>query len=222
MRTYIYVDGFNLYYGAVKDTPYKWLDLKALFTNILAPHHEILKIKYFTARISARADDPQAPTRQMIYLRALTTVTPELSIHYGHFLSHAVMLPLARPTGKEKYARVIRTEEKGSDVNLALHLLNDAWHDRYDCAVIVTNDSDLAECLRFVRQERKKKIGVLTPGDQSVRSTSVQLSRYAHFTKSITTDVLAKSQLPDPIPGTNIHKPKAWSSGKANNGGNTQ
>ena len=52
MRTYIYIDGFNFYYGAVKDTPYKWLDVKALFAKILQPHHAILRIKYFTALVS--------------------------------------------------------------------------------------------------------------------------------------------------------------------------
>jgi len=35
MRTYVYVDGFNLYYSALKNTPYKWLDLRALFARIL-------------------------------------------------------------------------------------------------------------------------------------------------------------------------------------------
>ena len=59
MRTYIYIDGFNLYYGALKGTPYKWLDVKALFGAILRPDNEILKIKYYTARVSAR------PTIQM-------------------------------------------------------------------------------------------------------------------------------------------------------------
>jgi hypothetical protein len=37
MRTYVYIDAFNLYYGALKGTPYKWLDVKALFGSILKP-----------------------------------------------------------------------------------------------------------------------------------------------------------------------------------------
>ena len=49
MRTYIYVDGFNLYYRSLKQTPFKWLDLSGLFRDVLKPHHDILKIKYFTA-----------------------------------------------------------------------------------------------------------------------------------------------------------------------------
>tara|TARA_R110002072_G_scaffold29206_4_gene92759 strand:- start:564 stop:863 length:300 start_codon:yes stop_codon:yes gene_type:complete len=34
MRTCVYVDGFNLYYGALKRTPYKWLDLAALMAAL--------------------------------------------------------------------------------------------------------------------------------------------------------------------------------------------
>jgi len=210
MRTYIYVDGFNLYYGAVKGTPYKWLDLKALFSRLLAPHHQILSIKYFTARITARDGDSGAPLRQDVYLRALQQYIPELSIHYGHFLSHPVKMPLAKPTAGHKFAEVIKTEEKGSDVNIALHLLNDAWHDRYDCAIVVSNDSDLAESLRMVRVERRKRIGIVTPGDPRLRPVAVQLRRYSHFTLSITPELLATSQLPDPLPGTTIRKPDAW------------
>jgi len=63
MRTYIYVDGFNLYYGALKGTPYKWLDLLTLFGLVLKPHHEILSIKYFTALVSESHRDPNKPIR---------------------------------------------------------------------------------------------------------------------------------------------------------------
>lgn len=58
MRTYIYIDGFNFYYGVLKGTPYKWLDLKALFSIILQSHHIISRIKYFTALVSATPEDP--------------------------------------------------------------------------------------------------------------------------------------------------------------------
>jgi uncharacterized LabA/DUF88 family protein len=58
---------------------------------------------------------------------------------------------------------VIKTEEKGSDVNLAVHLLNDGWLDAYDCAVVVSNDSDIAEAMRLVRHHHGKRIGLITP-----------------------------------------------------------
>ena len=71
MRTFVYVDGFNLYYGALRGTPWKWLDLTALFTKVLQPHHDILKVKYFTARVSGTPADQSKPQRQDVCLRAL-------------------------------------------------------------------------------------------------------------------------------------------------------
>jgi uncharacterized LabA/DUF88 family protein len=124
-----------------------------------------------------------------------------------------VFKPLAYPIDqntfgeKIKFVNVIKTEEKGSDVNIAVHLLNDAWLDHYDCAVIVSNDSDLTESLRLVKEQHKKKIGLITPGKTH---PSRELLKYADFTKRIRKGVLGASQLPDPIPGTTIHKPKVW------------
>ena len=212
MRTYIYIDGFNFYYGAVKDTPYKWLNFKKLFESLLAPAHQILSIKYFTAIVTGKID-PGQPIRQKTFIRALKKFIPEISVYYGKFLSHNVFKPLAYPIdqntfGKKiKFVNVIKTEEKGSDVNIAVHLLNDAWLDHYDCAVIVSNDSDLAESLRLVKEQHKKKIGLITPGKTH---PSRELLKYADFTKRIRKGVLGVSQLPDPIPGTKIHKPKVW------------
>jgi hypothetical protein len=68
MRTYIYIDGFNFYYGAVKGTPYKWLDFKALFQKLLSPKHQIQALKYFTALVSGKLD-PDQPIRQKTFIR---------------------------------------------------------------------------------------------------------------------------------------------------------
>lgn len=210
MRTYVYVDGFNLYYGSIRKTPYKWLDLKELFSKLLGPSYNILKIKYYTAIISARPEDPNSPIRQMAYLNALQAHIPEIEIWKGHFLAKEVCMKLAKPTPTVSYVNVIRTDEKGSDVNLALHLLNDAWRDMYDCAVVVSNDSDLSEAMRLVKKFHKKKIILLTPGDPSKRPPAIQLKKFADIKKSIPIEVIAASQLPNLIPGTKIHKPKAW------------
>jgi hypothetical protein len=102
MRTYIYIDGFNFYYGAVKDTPYKWLDFKELFENLLDSSHQIISIKYFTAIVTGKID-PNQPIRQKTYLRALKKYIPEVSIYYGEFLSHNVFKPLAYPINKNLF-----------------------------------------------------------------------------------------------------------------------
>jgi uncharacterized LabA/DUF88 family protein len=206
MKTFVYVDGFNLFYRCLKKTSYKWLDLKTLFSSILDPKHQIESIKYFTAKVSGR-QDPKSPIRQLAYVRALQAHIPEISIIYGHFLSHNVWMPLVTPVGTKRFAEVIKTEEKGSDVNIAVHLVNDAWHDRFECAVIVSNDSDLVEAVKIVRHEHQKVIGVIIPGTSN---PSKELIQHANFVKHIRTGVLQASQLPLQIPGTNIHKPSGW------------
>ena len=97
MRTFVYVDGFNLYYGALKGTPWKWLDLPALFSKVLQPHHDTLKVKYVTARVSGTPADPSKPQRQDVYLRTLRRHRPEVEVYFGHFLSHKIRAPLAHP-----------------------------------------------------------------------------------------------------------------------------
>jgi len=206
-RTCIYIDGFNLYYGSLKNTPYRWLNLKTLFENILSDEHQIQTIKYFTAMISIR-DDSMAPIRQKSYLRALEAIIPELTIYYGHYLTHPVRLPLSE-NPKQKVS-VLKSEEKGSDVNMAVQLLNDAWRDCFDCAIIVSNDSDLAESIRIVREEHNKLIGLVTPGDPKKRKTTLLLREQAHFIKRIRSGALKVSQLPEKIPNTNLYKPSQW------------
>ena len=210
MRTFIYIDGFNLYYGAIKGTPYKWLDLKTLFSTILKPYNKILAIKYYTAKVAARPDDPDAPTRQTIYIDALRAHIPEIEITLGHFLQSTVRMRLARPRPWQKTIEVIKTEEKGSDVNLSLHVLNDAWLELYDCAVICSNDSDLSAALRLVKKQHKKKIILVVPGDPTLRPAAIQLKRYADAVIHITEDHLKASLLPNPIPNTSVHKPSSW------------
>lgn len=207
-RTIVYVDGFNFYYGEVKGTPWKWLDPAALFQKLLGPQNQLVKIKYFTARVQPLPNDPNINVRQDTYLRALAAHCPVIDLQYGHFLRHQIRMENANPPPAT--VPVWKNEEKGSDVNLALHVLNDAWLNTYDCAVIVSNDSDLAESLRLVKTQHKKIIGLVTPGAPKKRKTSRQLKQHADFVKPIRTWMLQSSQLPSPIPGTTIHKPSGW------------
>ena len=162
MKTIVDVDGFNLYYGAVKGTAYKWLDIHKL-CQLLLPKNRIVKIKYFTALVSARAKDIDQPNRQQIYLRALRTI-PNMDILLGHFLEHEIMMPIANPMpGGPKYIKVIKTEEKGFDVNIAAHLIHDGHEGNYGVAVVLSNDSDLVEPIKIVRQELNLPVIVLNP-----------------------------------------------------------
>jgi uncharacterized LabA/DUF88 family protein len=203
-----YIDGFNFYYGCVKDTPYKWLDFSKLCTLLLPKRFTLNTIKYFTARVSATPTDPDAPTRQDVYLRALATI-PHLQIVHGHFLRHAVWMPLATPppTG-HKFAQVIKTEEKGSDVNLASHLLLDAFTRVCDAALILSNDSDLLMPIQIARQRFHLQIVLVSPHP----TPSVTLAREADFRRQVREGMLKISQFPDVLTdrrGT-FHKPASW------------
>jgi hypothetical protein len=207
MKTWVYVDGLNLYYGSLKRTPFRWLDLRRL-CGALLPHHKIERIKYFTARIIALPGDPDAPTRQDTYLRALRTL-PDLEIYFGHFLSHTVTMALAQPMpGLPPLVRVIRTDEKGSDVNLASHLLHDGHLQRYEMAVILSGDSDLLAPVSLVMNDLKKIVGVLNPQKRTCWVLANQATFYRHIRKG----VLAASQFPPTLTDAvgKFHKPPAW------------
>ena len=207
MKTFVYVDAFNLYYGAVKDTPYKWLDLQAL-CRIMIPRNTVVCIKYFTARVQPRATDPGQPTRQNVYIRALQTI-PNLQIIYGHYLSHVVWMPLAFPvTGQKSFVQVIRTEEKGSDVNLASHLLMDAFNKAFDCAVIVSGDSDLCAPIRVVLSQFHKTVGVINPQKTPCKTLQTTARLYKHIREA----ALQASQFPPVLTDAVgiFHKPSSW------------
>jgi uncharacterized LabA/DUF88 family protein len=208
MRTNIYIDGFNLYYGSLKNTSYKWLDLNLFCKNIL-PKNNIHKIKYFSAKVVSRNGNPDKPLRQQIYWRALKTL-PNLSIIEGSFITKPVRLPLLSTLYSKhpKIVEVMRTEEKGSDVNLAVHLLNDAYKNDFDIAVVISNDSDLLESIKLVKTELKKAVGLINP----CPTPSWALQPHVSFFKKVRPWVLKNSQFPDQISDDigNIQKPQSW------------
>ena len=207
MNTIVYVDGFNLYYGALRGTSYKWLDVVALCRALL-PRHVVTGVKYFTARVSPRESDPQQRTRQQVYLRAIQARSP-VEIVLGHFLTTRVRMPVADGSvGRPRFVWVTKTEEKGSDVNLATHMVVDGFRGRFEAAVVISNDSDLVEPVRVVRKELGLVVGVLNPHPRPSR----ELLRHASFVKPIRQGALAANQLPDRLKdghGT-IHRPVGW------------
>lgn len=214
MKTIIYVDGFNLYYRALKKNPqHKWLNLLELAKQVLIPTNVIAKVKYFTAYSSGRWD-PSTPIRQHSYLEALGTV-PEIETFYGNFLVKKAYAPLWQPQGKPLFqpwpsvVRIIKTEEKGSDVNLASHLILDACKGAFDVAVVVSNDTDLVEPIRMAREELGKIVGVICP-DSAVAS---DLQKVASFVRFVRPGHLAKAQFPNTIPRAgepDIIRPVEW------------
>lgn len=209
MITNLYIDGFNLYNRAVKNTPLKWLDLRAL-AETLFPDDDIRRIYYFTALVRPRPNDPHQVERQDAYLRALATL-PGLEIHYGEFRERVKKRPLARPRPDlSKYVRIRDTEEKGSDVNLATRLLVGGFTGDYEQAVVVSNDSDLAAPIRYVSRDLGLRVVVVNPDSRT--STHNDLVKSATYVKRIWKSHLRKSQLPSTIADAHglITKPATW------------
>ena len=211
MRTAVYVDGFNLYYRALKKTPYRWLDLLALSKQLVSPQNEITLIRYFTARVKPNRYKPDQHVRQDAYIRALKAhCGARLSVHEGQFYSHVVRMPLANPTnGGPRTVEVVKSEEKGSDVNLAVHLVNDAWARAFDVALVISNDSDLAEGIRIART-RGLPIGVANPS--ASERMSFELHSCASFKRRIEHKHLKAAQLPSVVQDGHgsISKPLTW------------
>ena len=208
LRTYVYVDGFNLYYRALRGTPYKWLDLQALASGLLDPHNRIDKIRYFTAPVSGRLD-PGQPIRQQRYLQALSSI-PHLSVHFGSFLTTNKIRPLANPLpGGPSHVEILNSEEKGSDVNLASFLIHDACRDLFDVALVLSQDTDLLEPVRIVLAEHAKPVGLVVldgklPG---------RLAKSASFKRDVTPGRLKAAQFPDTIAlarGKSVTRPPSW------------
>lgn len=220
LRTVAYIDGFNLYYRMLKSRPeFKWFNPKQLIQELLSNNHNVIKVNYYIARVAMRPHDPLAPARQAVYLNALSSV-PEISIHEGNFMTSEVWMPLVTPaqcrpmpyTWTEpcpNVVRVIKSEEKGSDVNLASHLVRDAFLDAFDVAVIVTNDSDLVEPIRIATVEAGKRVGLLVP----VKAPNQSLIDAASFHLRIRNGHLKKAQFASPLlmpDGSLLAKPATW------------
>jgi uncharacterized LabA/DUF88 family protein len=207
VRANVYVDGFSLYYSALKGTPYKWLDLRKL-SRFLLPDDRIHRIRYFTVRIRTPSRLAFKAQRQQAYIRALMTL-PRLTVHYGATRADSAWLPDSIEHPRE-HARVIRMKAKGSDVNLASMLLADGFRGDYEVAVVLSNDSDLVLPITIVRKQLRLPVGVLKPGER--RRYAVELMNAATFYKPIRQGVLAARQFPPQLTdayGT-ITKPSKW------------
>lgn len=214
VTTFLYIDGFNLYYSAVKGTPLRWLDPVSLVARAF-PRNEIVCTKYFSARVSPLPGDPGQPMRQQFYWRALRTL-PDLEIILGEFRTRRVRAAVVSPPPNT--VEVYKTEEKGSDVNLAAHLLLDGFLGRYEAAIVVTGDSDLISPIKMVRSSLSKPVGVLNPqrtsgpGCRPPRHSAGLQHAGSFYQDSVTWAQLAAAQFPASLTdavGT-FHKPLAW------------
>lgn len=210
LRVNIYVDGFNLFFGALRATPFRWLDLNALARHLLEPlfpDFEIGTIRYCTAPAKGSGS-----LRQQVYWRALSTQS-NVVIHRG---VHKARVKNPRFADGSGFARVLQQEEKATDVNLASYLIQDAVDDCYDVALLISNDSDLVTAVDLVQRRFGVSVVLSAPIYFEHRSRPMKplvdvASLSAHITKE-RKQCLRESQFPAQpgVKGRTITRPREW------------
>ncbi len=129
LRTIVYVDGYNLYYGLLRKSKLKWLDLYSLFNeHVLDDRANLLQVRYYTAPVLGRmSDDSRSTQRQRNYLQALRKMYPgKLEIIEGKILATTPFQRLVQPIPQAPHLETVQVfdfNEKKTDVNLASDML---------------------------------------------------------------------------------------------------
>jgi uncharacterized LabA/DUF88 family protein len=200
-RVAVYIDGYNLYYGLREQygRRYLWLDVEALSQELLRPFQRLVAVSYFTARVRHPSPSQQ---RQRLYLDALSTVA-KVQIVEGYLQRNEVRCGTCRRTFS-------KFEEKKTDVNIACHMLDDAFNHRFDMALLISGDSDLSLPVSLIADRPNRRVVVAFPP----RRTSEELRRVAYgATIRISEAMLRRSQLPSSIRigSQTIIRPSRWS-----------
>lgn len=205
-RSIVYIDGFNFYYGAIKDGPNKWLDLQHYF-QLLRQDDNIQKIWYFTAMVSG-----PSLSRQEVYLEALKT-SPLVDVVFGLYKKKRLKCRTqgCTYTGVKEY---LVPEEKGTDVNIALQMLDDAYQGLCERMVLVSGDSDLVPAVKLVKKRHPGlQIIVYIPARHHNRGAAVELRSVADKDATLPIALLSKAQFPGSLVGYSgniICKPGGW------------
>lgn len=205
-RSKIYIDGFNLYYGALRGTPYKWLDLQKYFT-LLRQGDDIQKIWYFTA-----LTDGNKGRRQQTYLKALRT-TPLVGVQHGRYKKKTLRcyVPYCRYTGSKEYQA---PEEKGTDVKIALQMLDDAYQQSCDRMIVVSGDEDLLPAVQLIKTRFPHiKVTVYIPARDPTRAAATRLRGASDKHSTLPSGLLVKAQFDTVLyskTGEAVHKPNGW------------
>ncbi|QBM30616.1 NYN domain-containing protein [Hydrogenophaga pseudoflava] len=230
-RTGVYVDGYNLYYGRLRGTDFKWLDLVKLVEDILSQRDQNERLEgvhLFTAHALAKfaGHGKDSVEAQSAYHRALQAKHGErLTVTYGKhaFDRDGSLLPefvAGQPYDRTKRTRVWRLEEKKTDVNLAICMYRHAVQKRYDRIILISNDSDAEPALEAIREDFPHiVVGVIVPirppalGGETNRRVSGSLALHADWVvKHLTDAQLQAAQLPAQVPTNKkpIRKPTHW------------
>jgi len=214
-RTIFYIDAFNVYFGLLRQGKLKrckWVNIQE-YLELLRWQDDIQKINFFISRVKGKNAEKQEQ-----YIQALRTC-PKVEQIFGYMVTRPTYVKLANIFSKPHF-QYKRSQEKRTDVNIAVKMMDDAIYNRCDNMVLISADSDLVPTVRWVRdyfdsQDANKKIIVYVPvGKGSERwESSYGIRQFAHKSRVLPTDLLEYTQFPDEIKlesGRTINKPEDW------------
>lgn len=157
-RVTFYIDGFNFYFGlksTMKLIPgwsrYYWIDIVKLCESFLGNDQTLVKVIYFTASPL----DKDKNSRQSAFLNANKAINGErFEIVRGRYLNKTILCPFCNSS-------ISRPEEKKTDVNICLRMIEDCITDTTDVISLVSADSDLLPSIQMINkfyQDKKVKV----------------------------------------------------------------
>lgn len=207
---------------------WRWLDIRSLANSLIAastdwPNAHVARVVYCTARVDT-ATNPAAQRDQDIYLKALVSHGSVDHIEYGKYVYRVKYAPLATRDRKGRpqlvapqwpimvqdngapcqsgvfMASFANSEEKGSDVNVASHLLLDVLGGAVDAAIVISNDSDLSFPLAEAR--KRVPVGLVNPSDGRLAGDlkgSPHVGVGKHWWRQLNASDFQQHQMPDPV-----------------------
>ncbi len=217
MRTACFVDGYNLFYGLLAGTPYKWLDLPSLLSHIVRIEHPegtINGISFFTSGVkpSLASRGIASKEAQDTYLRAL--IARDVQVFYGRHQLESGKAPRfinkQTPASRTDQVEVWKLEEKETDVHIAISMYRLVSREaqlppeqRTQQIVLVSGDTDMTPALKALREDFPNlRIGVILPHREGIqRTVPGSLKRSADWMRHVVTEIeLADHQFPPRIP----------------------
>lgn len=229
MRTAFFIDGYNLFYGLLAGTRYKWLDLPALLihiTKIQNPASEAIQINYFTSPVlpSLATLGIQSKEAQDTYIRALIAkgVTVTLGKHRLEQGTAPRFIDKNTPASRQDKVDIWDLEEKQTDVSLAIGMYrllsqqqNLQAEQRIEQIVLVSADTDMTPALKAIREDFPEiTVGIILPHREGIdREVPGSLKNYAHWVrKHVRIEELQTHQFPERVPTRKkpAVKPSYW------------
>jgi hypothetical protein len=214
LKALVYIDGFNLYYGVLKENPaWRWLNIQVLFDE-LRLNDDIIGIRYFTAIVDEGKQASTTRDRQKRYLKALGSLE-RVEIILGKYQSREVT---CRATCKKEY---LVPEEKKTDVNIAVRMISDAVDCLAERLILVSGDSDLEPAVAWIKKRVPNlKLTVYIPQLPSEAKTR-RNDAYRQMgvdVRVLPVDRMAAHQFPQCVTlanGGTVERPAEWPKGGA-------